>query len=108
MGLKEQPRHTGGDDGEHDGDERRQTPTRVGVHPDVLRLRGVERVAVGTDGHEERMGQRQLPGLPDQQVQPKGGNHRGEREDTHLQPEDVEVERRDQCHDDHGEEADGQ
>ena len=78
--------------GEADGGEQRQRRRDATL--------GQVRVAVGADGDEERVPERELAGDPDQQREPDRGDHRRHREQRGLQPEALEVERQRRQHDD--------
>src|SRR5262249_47034234 len=77
--------------------ERRQAPPGLAAHTHALRVGGEERVAVGTDGDEERMAEGELARLTHQEGQAESADHGGEAEDPHLPPEGVEGEGRDDC-----------
>ena len=94
--AEDEPGHSGGHDREHDGDERREAQAGLRAHADVAGLRREVRVAVGADGEEEGVGEGELAGLADEEVEAEGGDHGGEGEHADLEPEGVEVEGRDE------------
>ena len=96
IGLKMSPATPAVDDGEHDGDERGEAEAGLRADADVAGLRREVRVAVGADGEEEGVGEGELAGLADEQVEAEGGDHGGEGEHADLEPEGVEVEGRDE------------